>query len=51
MNLGRYERLVVLDAGLAPLTDEETLEAFDLTGVVIETERVDLGRLMSEFLR
>jgi hypothetical protein len=53
MNLGRYERLVVLDTG-RPLTDEETLAAFDLTGRVIEAESVDLGpfkRLMMEFLR
>ncbi|MDR1546218.1 MAG: DUF1638 domain-containing protein [Deltaproteobacteria bacterium] len=37
MNFGRYDRLLVLEAGLAPLTDEETLAAFDLAGSIVET--------------
>jgi hypothetical protein len=54
MNFGRYRRIVIVDAGLEPLGELETLAAFDLTGRVIETERADLGlfkRTLWEFLR
>ncbi|MDR2456782.1 MAG: DUF1638 domain-containing protein [Deltaproteobacteria bacterium] len=54
MNLGRYERIVVLDAGFDPLTDEETLKAFDLMGKVLETEAITLDRfegLIMDLLR
>lgn len=54
MNLGRYERLVVLDHGLCPLSDEEVLEAFDLTGKILEPEPASLGHfrdLIMDFLR
>jgi len=42
MNLGRYERVLVLDAGLAPLSDEEILEFFDLVQVPVEVESLHL---------
>ena len=42
MNLGRYERILILDAGLAPLSDEETLEFFDLVQVPVEIESLNL---------
>ena len=54
MNLGRYERIVVLDSGLDPLSDEETITAFDLMGKVLETEPLTLDRfenLIMEFLK
>ena len=43
INLGRYERILVLDAGIEPLTDEETLLFFDLVQVPLEVRRIDLS--------
>ena len=45
INLGRYERILVLDPGINPLGDEEIMAFFDLTQVVIEVESVGLARL------
>jgi hypothetical protein len=42
INLGRYERILVLDAGLATLSDEEILEFFDLVQVPVEVEPLNL---------
>lgn len=42
MNLGRYDRILVLDPGLVPLTDEEILEFFDLVQVPVEVAPLDL---------
>ena len=39
INLGRYERILVIDAGIEPLTDEETLWFFDLVQVPWRSER------------
>ncbi len=41
-NLGRYERILLIDPGLDSLTDEEIIAFFDLTEVPIETEPLDL---------
>jgi hypothetical protein len=43
INLGRYERILVIDPGLEPLTDEETLLFFDLIQVPVEIEKIDLS--------
>ncbi len=43
MNLGRYERILVVDAGIEPLTDEETLWFFDLIQVPVEIRKIDLA--------
>ncbi|MGD0663072.1 MAG: DUF1638 domain-containing protein [Syntrophorhabdales bacterium] len=43
INLGRYERILVIDAGLDPLTDEETLWFFDLVQVSLEIRKIDLA--------
>ena len=43
INLGRYERILVLDAGIEPLTDEETLLFFDLVEVPLEVRSIDLS--------
>ena len=43
INLGRYERILVLDAGIEPLSDEETLSFFDLVQVPVEVARIDLS--------
>ncbi|MDR1873215.1 MAG: DUF1638 domain-containing protein [Deltaproteobacteria bacterium] len=53
INFGRYDRFLVLDFGLSPLTDEETMEFFDAVEVPIETMEMDLDRfknVISEFL-
>ncbi len=43
MNLGRYDRILVADPGLNPLTDEEVLDFFDLVQVLVEVVPLDLG--------
>jgi hypothetical protein len=43
VNFGRYDRILVLDPGFEPLTDEEILEAFDILEVPLEVEPLDLG--------
>lgn len=43
INLGRYDRILVIDAGLSPLSDEEILEFFELAQVPIEVEAIDLA--------
>lgn len=42
INLGRFDRILVVDTGVNPLSDEEIMEFFDLTQVVIEVEKIDL---------
>jgi len=42
INLGRYDRILLLDAGIAPLADEDILSFYDLAQVPIEIEPVDL---------
>lgn len=43
-NFGRYDRILVLDPGFQPVTDEEILEAFDIIEVPLEVEPLDLER-------
>ncbi len=53
INLGRYERILIVDAGIEPLTDEETLSFFDLVQVPVEIRKIDLAifrGLLSELL-
>ncbi|MEJ5366229.1 MAG: DUF1638 domain-containing protein [Desulfosoma sp.] len=42
IQLGRYDRILVLDAGLNPLSDEEILHFFDLVQVPLVIEPVDV---------
>ncbi|MDR2352121.1 MAG: DUF1638 domain-containing protein [Deltaproteobacteria bacterium] len=42
LNFGRYDRILVLDFGLSPLTDEEILDAFSVVEVPIEVESFPL---------
>ena len=54
INFGRYERILVLDSGLESLTDEETLEAFSVIEVPLETAPLSLERFkdfFEDFLR
>ncbi|MDR0355317.1 MAG: DUF1638 domain-containing protein [Deltaproteobacteria bacterium] len=41
-NFGRYDRILVLDPGLDPLSDMEILEAFEVIQVPIEVEPLPL---------
>lgn len=43
MNLGRYDRILVIDPGLNSLTDEEILAFFDLAQVPVDVMPLDLG--------
>ena len=43
INLGRYNRILLLEPGVNPLSDEEILTFFDLTQVPIEVQPLDLG--------
>ncbi len=42
MNLGRYDKIIVLEPGINPLTEEEILEFFDLAGVALDVRPLDL---------
>jgi hypothetical protein len=42
INLGRYNRILLLDPGINPLTDEEILAFFDLTQVPVDLELLEL---------
>lgn len=43
INLGRYDKAVVFDAGIQPLTDEEILWFFDVSGLVVEIRHLNLS--------
>lgn len=42
INMGRYDRIVLLDSGVVPITDEIILSFYDLVQVPIELEQVNL---------
>lgn len=53
INLGRYDRIVLLDPGIVPIDDEELIAFYDLVQVPIEIEPVDLTyfqKLVGEML-
>lgn len=43
INLGRYDRIVLIDAGVTPVSDEAILAFFDLVQVPVEIESADLA--------
>jgi hypothetical protein len=47
INLGRYNRILLLEPGINPLNDEEILDFFDLVQVPIEVEPLDLQHFRS----
>lgn len=51
INFGIYDRILLLDPGLDPLTDEEILTFFDLTQVPIELESLDLSQFRETLSR
>jgi len=42
INLGRYDRILLLDSGIVPINDEEILAFYDLVQVPIGIECVEL---------
>ncbi len=44
IHLGRYDRILILEPGVNPLTDEEILTFFDLVQVPVEVQPLDLSR-------
>ena len=54
LNLGWYNKIVILDTGVDPLSDEQIMEFYDLTQVEIEILPVDLEHfkiLLQELLQ
>jgi len=49
-DFGRYDRILVLDTGSNPLSDEEILEFYDLTQVPIEIQQIDLDHLRAKVI-
>jgi hypothetical protein len=47
INLGRYQRILLLEPGINPLNDEEILTFFDLVQVPIEVEPLELHHFRS----
>jgi hypothetical protein len=47
INLGRYNRILLLEPGINPLSDEEILTFFDLVQVPVEVEPLDLQHFRS----
>ena len=43
INIGRYDRILLIDAGVATVSDEAILSFYDLVQVPIEIEPVDLA--------
>ena len=42
-NLGRYDRILLLETGINPLSEEEILAFYELTQVPIEMQAIDLS--------
>ncbi len=54
LSLGWYNKILILDTGVEPLTDEQIMEFYDLTQVEIEILPVDLEhfkRLLQDLLQ
>ena len=52
-NFGRYDRVLVLDPGLTPITDEEIITCYDLIQVPLEIQPIDLAhfhKVLAELL-
>jgi hypothetical protein len=47
INLGRYERILVLDPGIDPLTEEEIFSFFDLAEIPLDIQHLDLSYFKS----
>lgn len=50
-NLGRYDKAVLFDAGIQPLTEEEILWFFDVSGLYVEIRPLDLNFFQNLLIR
>jgi len=50
INFGRYERILLLDAGLAEFSDEDIFDFFEFTQVPIETYPITLDHFKKKML-
>jgi hypothetical protein len=51
INIGWYDRILLMDPDLEPVTDDEIFSFFDLVRVPIETEKIDLDHFRSVVAR
>ncbi|UQZ88792.1 hypothetical protein C4J81_06070 [Deltaproteobacteria bacterium Smac51] len=49
INFGRYDRILMLDSGINPLTDEEIITCYDLVQVPIEVMEINLDYFWKVF--
>ena len=49
-NLGRYDRILVMDTGINPLSEEEILGFYDLTQVPIEIQQISLDHFRAKLV-
>ena len=47
-NFGHYDRILLMDTGINPVSDEEILEFFDLIQVPIETQQINLDHFQAK---
>jgi len=50
-NFGRYDRFLLLETGVNPISEEEILEFYDLTQVPIEIQQISLDHFKAELLK
>jgi uncharacterized protein DUF1638 len=49
-NFGRYDRFLLMDTGINPLSEEEILEFYDLTQVPIEIQQISLDHFREKLI-
>lgn len=49
-NFGRYDRILLLDTGIKPLSEEEILEFYELVQVPIEIQPIDLDHFRARLV-
>ena len=49
-NFGRYDRILLMDTGINPLSEEEILEFYDLTQVPIEIQQISLDHFRAKLI-
>jgi len=49
-NFGRYDRILLMDTGVNPLSEEEILAFYDLTQVPIEIQQISLDHFQAKLI-
>jgi len=49
-NLGRYDRILLMDTGVNPVSDEDLLEYFEKTQIPVEVEQVNLDHFREKVI-